>query len=175
MKNTHCQPSPWTKRPPQTDPTMAAMPLAAPKMPSARFRSGPSTNVRDKNGERVRRRQRCAEPLARTGGDKDAERAGQAADQRRRGQHADAGNEHLAMTDEVAGAPPQQQESRHDHAVGDNHPLEIGRLDVQVSLDRRECDVDHRQVEHRHRPHTAHQARTEFLDNAGAVLLAIQG
>ena len=47
-KNTHCQPGPWTSRPPKIDPAIAAVPPAAPKMPSARLRSGPSANVRER-------------------------------------------------------------------------------------------------------------------------------
>ena len=45
MKNAHGQPGPWTSSPPGTELKAAAAPPAAPKMPMARLRSGPSANV----------------------------------------------------------------------------------------------------------------------------------
>ena len=47
-KNTHGQPGPCTSRPPTIEPTIAAVPPAAPKMPSARLRAGPSSKVRER-------------------------------------------------------------------------------------------------------------------------------
>ena len=45
MKNTQRQPGPSVSNPLAITPTDAAPPPMAPKMPSARFRSGPSENV----------------------------------------------------------------------------------------------------------------------------------
>jgi hypothetical protein len=116
-----------------------------------------------KNGERVRCRQRGTETLARTRCDQPAECAGQSPGQRRRGQHGDTGHEYLAVTSEVACAAAQHQEARHNNAVDDHHPLEVGRAGMKARLDGGQSHIDHGQVDHGHRHYTAHQGENGTL------------
>ena len=127
------------------------------------------------DGERVRHCERSTETLTRTRRDQDAERAGHAADERRGGEHTDTGHEDLAMTHEVARAPAQHQEARHGHAVDDDHPLEVGRLGMEVGLNRGESDIDDGEVDHGHRCHTAHQRQNRILRQRTRGILSHTG
>jgi hypothetical protein len=126
-------------------------------MPSARLRSAPSANVRDRIASALGAASAAPRPWpARAGGDEHAERAGEPGGQRGEGEQADPGDEHPAVPGQIARAPAEQQEAGDEHAVGDDHPLQVVGAEVQIGLDRGERDVDHGQVDHGHRHDAAH-------------------
>jgi hypothetical protein len=97
-----------------------------------------------------RRHDRRAEPLHGARRDEDSGRAREAADQGGEREERQADEEHPLAAEDVAGTPAEQQEAAEGDCVGSDHPLQAGLREVQATPDRRQRDVDDRDVEHRH-------------------------
>lgn len=110
---------------------------------------------------------RTPKPLTRPSGNKHAERARQASDQRSQREHANPSDEDPPRTGQVPGTTTEQQKPSDEHAVGDDDPLQVIGGHVKVRLDRRERDIDHREVDHRHRHDTAHDGKSRVLGIPG--------
>ena len=92
----------------------------------------------------------AAEALQRARGNEDRLRAGDSADQRRRGKERDAGEEQPALAVEVAEPPAEQEEPAVGEHVGVDHPHQRAVGEAEAALDRRQRDVHDRGVEHDH-------------------------
>src|SRR5207244_5829697 len=93
---------------------------------------------------------RRAETLHDPRRDQHADRARQAAGERRHGEEGDADHEHAPAPEQVTRAPAEQQEAAERDRVCGDDPLKIFLRDVERGLDRRQRDVDDRDVEHGH-------------------------
>ena len=105
---------------------------------------------RRQDRERGGREQRAAEALGRAEGD---QRRLATRRSRRQGadrEEGDARDEEPAPAEQVGQAAAEQQEAAEHDRVGGDHPLQALLAEVEVGLDRRQCDVHDRDVEHHH-------------------------
>ena len=93
---------------------------------------------------------RRAEALDRAGADERALAPREAGQQRGDAEDDDADHEHAPASEEVGGAAAQEQEPAEQQRVGADDPLQVLLGEAEVGLDRRQCDVHHRDVEHDH-------------------------
>ncbi len=75
---------------------------------------------------------------------------GQAAERRGAGEADQADHEHALAPEVVGDAAAEEQQPGEGEGVGRQHPLAVGRRDVQGPLGRRQGDDHHRGVEHHH-------------------------
>ena len=121
-----------------------------PQMPSALLRSAPSSNmfitIDSAAGSTI------AAPIPWTPAHRDQERVGgrEPAGERGGGEHAEPDHEHAAAPEQVGGAPAEQQEAAEGEAVGGDDPLQVRLREVELAADRRQRDVDDREVDDRH-------------------------
>ena len=102
------------------------------------------------DGQRRGRHHGAAESLGGPGGDQHALALRQPADQRCAGEQQQAGDEDAPSPQQVGRAAAQEQEAGEGQRVGIDHPLEVDLREVQVVTDRRQGDVDDRDVEDDH-------------------------
>ena len=79
------------------------------------------------------------------------------AGQRGDGEEDGAGEEGAASAEDVGAAAAEQQEAGEDDRVGVDDPLEAGRREAEAVADRRQRDVDDRDVEDDHELRQAEQ------------------
>ena len=136
--------------PPASTPTAAPLPPIAPQIPSALFRSAPSSNVvvmiESAAGEMIA----APKPLHGARGDQHALEPASPQTRRRDREDRDADHEDPPAAEQVGGAAAEQQEAAERDRVGGHHPLEARVREVERRADRRQRDVDDRDVEHRH-------------------------
>ena len=125
---------------------------AADRAPDAE-RDVPLTAFREgghQDRERCRRDRGCAEALNRAGADQRRLGPGETAQQRPDREQDQADHEDAPAAEQVGRAAAQQQEAAEDERVGGDHPLEVRLRESEIRLDRGECDVHDRDVEHDH-------------------------
>src|SRR5262245_8399303 len=140
--------------PPSSTPIAAPEPAIAPRMPSALFRSGPSSNVTNVMEKTEGDRMAAAAPWSARaaismpsevekphGTARAAKETGRATKTRRLQRTSPA---------HVARAAAEQQEAAEGERVAADHPLEVLRREVEVFLDLGECHVDDRDVQNDH-------------------------
>jgi len=96
------------------------------------------------------REDRPGRALERAERDQHPGRRREAAQQRGRGEDAEADEEDRPPPDQVAEAPGEQQQTAEGDQVGVDDPCEARLGEAEVILDRRQGDVDHRDVEDDH-------------------------
>ena len=149
-KKIHGHESVSTRSPPSTRPTAPPPTAIAAQTPSAFVRSAPSRNVvvtiESAAGEtsaapspwRPRARISIVSPVASA----QSSEAPVKSDE--------PGEEHALASDQVAGAPAEQQEAAEQQRVRVDDPLEVRFGHLEIRLDRRQRDVHDRRVEHDH-------------------------
>ena len=178
-KKIHSQPAHSVSTPPKRTP--AAAPDAADGAPDAERLVALRALREGRRDDRERRRgdDRGADALDGARDDQHGVALGQAAEQRREREDGDADQEHATAAEEVGGAPAEQQEAAEGDGVGRQHPLQVLRREVEVGLDRRQRDVDDRDVEDGHEEGGADNGeslpatRVELGRGAHGLLLAV--
>ena len=107
--------------------------------------------------ERARHHQPRADALDDTADDERGLVGGEAGGRRGEGEDDDADQEDEAAAEDVAEAPAGREDDGEGQRVAAGRPLEARDRSVQVSLDRRQCDVHDRVVEHDHEQREAHR------------------
>jgi hypothetical protein len=82
---------------------------------------------------------------------------GQAADQRRAGEHDQSRDQHPPAPQQIGHAAAEEQETAVGEDVAVDHPLQALLAEAEVALDRRQGDVQDRGVEHVHELDEAEQ------------------
>jgi len=141
-------------------PNDAPAAATAPKTPSARLRAGPSANVVVMS-DRRRRGERAAQARQSAPGEQDALGLRDPAQQGRRDEQRDAGEQEATAAEQVARAPGEDQEAAEGQGVERDDVLQAADRDREVGLDLRQRDVRDRVVEHEHELHGAQQAEDE--------------
>lgn len=72
------------------------------------------------------------------------------ASQRRRREHAQPCHQEPATPEQIRGMTAQQEKAAERERVRGHHPLQAGLGEVQVATDRRQRDIDDRQIDDRH-------------------------
>ena len=105
---------------------------------------------RRQDRERGRREQRRPEPLC--GAERDQRALGprEPVEERADREQRQAGHEQAPAAEQVGHAPTEEQDAAEEDRVGGDHPLEALLAEVEVGLDRRQRDVDDRDVEDDH-------------------------
>ena len=116
---------------------------------------------RHQDRERGGRDRGRAEALDRPGADQRGLRPGEPAEQRAEGEDHEPGHEDAAASEDVRRAAAEQQEAAEHERVGGDHPLQVRLRDVEIQLDRGECDVHDRDVEHDHELDGAQKRQSE--------------
>ena len=106
----------------------------------------------DRHQERERGRcEECsAEPLEGAERDQGRLRPGEAAQERARCEQGQARNEEASAAEQVSEPAPEQERTAEEDRVGGDHPLQALLREAEVGLDRRQRDVDNRDVEDDH-------------------------
>src|SRR4029453_14741089 len=91
-----------------------------------------------------------ADPLEGAGGQQPAGGGGQAAQERGQGEDEDAGDEHPAAAEDVAGPAAQQQKAAEGEGVGVQHPRQAGGGEAEGLLDLGQGDVHDGRVQEHH-------------------------
>src|SRR5215471_2502710 len=159
-KKIHTHPGPVVSRPLAITPTEAALPPTAPKTPNALVRSGPSANV-------LTRIEGAAQSLAGTGDHELTQRSGKPCGERGDREQGEPGEQHPTPAEQVGGPPAEQQEATQHQAICDHHPLQIGLIQTEILLDRRQRDVHHRKIENDHELDPAHENENHPRVNPG--------
>jgi hypothetical protein len=108
------------------------------------------TEGRRQDRESGGRQQRSAEPLQRAERNQRSLRPGETVEQRANGEHDEAHHEEPAATQEIGKAATEKECSTEEDCVGGDHPLQALLGEVQVGLDRGQCNVHNRDVQHDH-------------------------
>ena len=137
------------------------------RQPGLRLRQGRVGHAEDRRPD-----QRAADPHAHPGGDQPRRVLGYPAQQREAGEQGAADEEGAAAPEQV-GEPPAGDDRHPEHeAVGVDHPLRGADVDVEVLLDRRQGDVQRREVVGDHDHAEAHRDqghRRARLDPVGVA------
>ena len=150
MKKTHRQVRNWVITPPSSAPE--APPAAATRAPDAE-RPGPRAPLGvggDEDGQGGRGEHRAAEPLEGAGDDQHGLRVRDPVEQAGEREEREPGQEQAPAAEEIGGAPAEEEESGEGQRIGVDHPLQAARREAEVVADRRQGDVDHRDVEDDH-------------------------
>ena len=110
-----------------------------------------------------RRHHGAAEPLDRARGGQHALARRQAAGQRGGREEQQPGHEHAPAAEQVGGAAAEEQEAGEGQRVGVDHPLQVDGREAEVVADRRQRDVDDRDVEDDHELREAGQGQDPAL------------
>ena len=105
---------------------------------------------RGQDREGCRRQHRRAEPLERAEGDQRSLRPGEPVEQRTDREDHEACDEEPAAPEQVGEPAAEQERAAEEDRVGGDHPLQALLAEVQVGLDRGQCDVDDRNVQDDH-------------------------
>ncbi len=124
----------------------------------AAFLEGP-----DEDRERCRRDRRRSEPLERAECDQRRLAPREPAQERAEGEEQRAGHEDTPAAEKVRGPSSQEEESSEHERVGADHPLQVLLREPEVDLDRRQRDVDDRDVEDGHELHREDERECEPL------------
>ena len=95
-----------------------------------------------------RRHDGTAETLGSTRGDQRRLVLGEPAGERGEAEQRQPGGEHLTAADQVRAPPADQKKARQRERVGIDHPVQPCCREAEVGPDRRQRDVDDRDVEH---------------------------
>ena len=122
----------------------------APKRARARLRAASSGALVVSRGEDARCGEGRADALERAGRDELARRLGEPAERGGDGEDGETDLEGAAAAEDVAEAPPEEQEPAEGERVGVEDPREGRGAEGEVGVDARERDVHDRGVEHDH-------------------------
>ena len=111
--------------------------------------------------ERRRRDDRRAEPLHGARADEHAARAREAAGERGCHEQQEPDHEHQTTAEQVGHAASEEQEAAEGQGVAARHPLQVRGREVQGTLDRRQRNVDDRDVDHQHELRGAEEAERD--------------
>ena len=156
-KKTHSHPTYSVSTPPSSTPTAPPAPETAPHTASALLRSVALGEGRGEDRECRGRDHRGAEALNRACADQEAAGRCKAAGQRCDREDAEARHEHPATAEQVGTPAAQQQEPAERQRVGARDPLQARVGEVQIDFDRRQRDVDDRDVDDEHELRRAEQ------------------
>ena len=133
-------------------------------------------SVRDQR-ERRRRDDGAAGPLDDAGADEPPRRGGEPAGERTRGEQQDPRDEHPAPAEEITSAAAQQQQTAEGERVAVDDPLQVGGIEAQGMLDRRQSDVHDGGVEHDHqlRKRDDEQRDVDVAGRRGATQRQVAG
>ena len=101
-------------------------------------------------GEPGGEHRRSADALQGPRPDEHRDRSGDAAEQRRGGEDDEAEDEHALSPEAVRDRAPAEDERGKGQRVGVDDPLQVGEACVEVPLDRRQRDLDDRDVDEQH-------------------------
>jgi hypothetical protein len=101
-------------------------------------------------GQRGRGGDGAADPLECPGRQQPAGGGGQAPDERGEGEQQDAGDEHPAAAQDVAGAATEQQQPAEGQGVGVQHPGQVGGGEAEGLLDLGQGDIHDGHVQYHH-------------------------
>ena len=118
--------------------------------------------------ETRRRDDRSTEALDGARCDQQAARGGQCAGERGEREQRRAADEHASAAEQIRGASPQHQKPGKCQRVGVDDPLQPGGREMQPATDRRQRDVDDRDVEDHHELGEAHEDQQHPGAIAGA-------
>ena len=136
--------------PPEQGPRRAAEPVHRRPQADRAVKLWPGRERRGDDRQRRGGHERAAEALNPAGDDQHLLGLRATARQRRQPEQDQRGHEHTPLSEPVRGAATEHQEPRERDRVGVDHPLEIGRGEVEGRLDRRQRHVDDAQVEDHH-------------------------
>jgi hypothetical protein len=97
--------------------------------------------------------------------DENAFRVGQATDEGGGREDRDTDHEHAPAPEQVGRTPREEEEAAEGDRVGADHPLQVLLREVERLADRRERNVDDRDIENRHEEGDAYER--ESLPPAG--------
>ena len=116
---------------------------------------------RRQDRERGRRDERGAEPLHRARADQDPAGRREAAGERRCDEDEQPDHEHATAPEQVGSASTEQQEAAEREGVPARNPLQVRGREVERLLDRREGDVDDRDVDDEHELRRAQESERD--------------
>jgi hypothetical protein len=93
------------------------------------------------------------------------------ANQRREREHEQPGDERPALAEQVGGAPAEHQKAGERDRVGVDDPLQVGVGEAEALVDRRQRDVDDRDVEDDHELRQAAEGQQQRVARRPVLLL----
>ena len=144
MKKIQGQERSWVSAPPTMRPTALPPMAIAAQTPSAFARSAPSWKVVVMIASAAGEMNAASEPLKGTRSDQHPRAAGEPVEKRGGREHNKAEEEEPLAAEQVARAPPEQEEPAEDEGVRVHDPLEVRLRQTQVFLNRGQSDVYYR-------------------------------
>ena len=149
-RRSTCQPTYLVRIPPAISPVVPAAAPRPPQIPSALLRSAPSSNmfitIESAAGSMIAPPSPCAARLAISTGVAARERARQ----RSRREQRQAEHQDPATAEKIRRSTAEQQEAAECQRIRRDHPLQPRRAQMQIATDRRQRDVDDREIDDRH-------------------------
>ena len=154
-------------------PTVPAAAPSPPQIPSALLRSAPSSNmfitIESAAGSMIAPPSPCTARPAISNASLRRERARQRSDR----EQGESEHQDPAATEQIRGATAEQQEAAERQRVRGYHPLQARGGQVQIAADRRQRDVDDREIDDRHEVRAANRANArQRLVFRGADVIA---